>query len=240
MPIRRDVLTFGGCATLAGLSAVSRVSAFQALPTRTTLLTRLFNFKEDVSPQAISDLIVRLRAFDKSAGIDSLLVGQNFIPTPFPSRFEWIYMAQLSGAPSGEAPAAHPEFSDFTEELSSHCRNSAESNLGSSFPAKFADAAGVKVRHTVMFNFRPDAPAEARERNVEAIRRMGKLPMVRRYFVERAMGDLSDPTQMEWQVIGDFGSVADYRAYSEAPIHLAIRQDFTAHTSRVAFLDVEP
>jgi hypothetical protein len=43
---------------------------------------------------------------------------------------------------------------------------------------------------------------------------------------------------MDWQVIGDFASMADYRAYSDAPVHLAIRDDFRAHTSRVAFLDV--
>jgi hypothetical protein len=44
---------------------------------------------------------------------------------------------------------------------------------------------------------------------------------------------------MQWQVIGDFASVADYHAYSQAPVHLAIRDDFKAHTSRVAFLDVK-
>jgi hypothetical protein len=43
---------------------------------------------------------------------------------------------------------------------------------------------------------------------------------------------------MEWQVVGDFASLADYEAYSRAPVHLAIRDDFNAHTSRVAFLDV--
>jgi hypothetical protein len=33
--------------------------------------------------------------------------------------------------------------------------------------------------------------------------------------------------------------VDDYKAYSASPVHLAIREDFTAHTSRVAFLDVQ-
>jgi len=34
-------------------------------------------------------------------------------------------------------------------------------------------------------------------------------------------------------------SLDDYRAYSNAPVHLAIREDFTAQTARVAFLDVQ-
>jgi hypothetical protein len=67
---------------------------------------------------------------------------------------------------------------------------------------------------------------------------MGKLPMVRSYIVAPAATSGSDLGLMQWQVIGDFASVADYHAYSEAPVHLAIRDDFTAHTARVAFLDV--
>jgi hypothetical protein len=67
---------------------------------------------------------------------------------------------------------------------------------------------------------------------------MGKLPMVQHYLVERTTAPVAGPIQMEWQVVGDFASMADYEAYSSAPIHLAIREDFTANTSRVAFLDV--
>jgi hypothetical protein len=89
-----------------------------------------------------------------------------------------------------------------------------------------------------MFDFKADASPEARARNVAAIRGMGKLPMVQHYVVERTLAAKPGPTAMEWQVIGDFASLDDYKAYSSAPVHLAIRDDFTAHTSRVAFLDV--
>jgi hypothetical protein len=106
-------------------------------------------------------------------------------------------------------------------------------------PARFATAPGVKVRHVVMFNFKPDASPEARERNVSAIVAMGKLPMVQHYIVERNAPSVTGPNQMEWQVIGDYASLADYQAYVDAPVHLAIKGDFTANTSRVAFLDVE-
>jgi hypothetical protein len=68
---------------------------------------------------------------------------------------------------------------------------------------------------------------------------MGKLPMVRRYMVERTTPLAPGPAEMEWQVIGDFGSLADFKAYAEAPMHLDIRDDFKAHTARVAFLDVQ-
>ena len=53
------------------------------------------------------------------------------------------------------------------------------------------------------------------------------------------MPSASGLDQMDWQVIGDFASMADYRAYADAPAHLDIRDDFRAHTSRVAFLDTE-
>ncbi len=89
-----------------------------------------------------------------------------------------------------------------------------------------------------MFNFKPDATAEARDRNTVAIRNMGKLPMVQNYLVEKNAAKITDATQTEWQVSGDFARMADYKAYSEAPVHLAIRKDFTEHSAHVTFLDV--
>jgi hypothetical protein len=239
MPSRRDVLAFGASATLAALARGARASSADDGSPPPTLQTRLFNFKDDVSADLMSDLLSKLKAFREAPGIDGLMIGRNLISTQFPGRFEWIYMVQPGDPAAYEAQGAHREFSRLTMELSSHCRNEVECDLGSSFPARFADAAGVRVRHTVMFDFKPDASPEARERNVAAIRGMGRLPMVKHYVVERAVRPPSGPTQLEWQVIGDFGSVEDYRAYSQAPAHLSIREDFTAHTSRVAFLDVD-
>jgi len=142
------------------------------------------------------------------------------------------------GQPAERGSAAIDAFRRAADSLSSQCRSEVECDLSARLPARFADAPGVGVRHTVMFDFRPDASPEARERNVAAIRGMGKLPMVLRYVVQRTSAYGDDPRQMEWQVIGDFATVDDYHAYSTAPVHLAIRDDFTAHTSRVAFLDV--
>jgi hypothetical protein len=232
MPHRRDLLTLGAAATLAALTLPGAASGAEAAQRLPTLQTRLFNFKEDVSAEAVADTISRLRAFRRLPGVEGLLIGRNLIPTPFPTRFEWIYMVQFEG------PTAHGAFQRVAATLSSLCRNEVECDLGAPFAAKFADAPGVGVRHTVMFDFKPDASPEAQERNVAAIRAMGKLPMVQHYVVERTSAYGSDPTQMEWQVIGDFATLDDYHAYSNAPVHLAIRDDFTAHTSRVAFLDV--
>jgi hypothetical protein len=160
------------------------------------------------------------------------MVGRNFIPDPFPARFEWIYMVQSNP----QAPVLE-RFAAARDLLLSHCRNYVSGVLQCPLPPRYADAAGVGVRHTVMFNFKPDATAHDIKRNVDAIRQMGKLPMVRHYLVQPGDAAPADPTQMQWQVVGDFASVADYKAYAAAPVHLAIREDFVAHTSRVAFLD---
>jgi len=137
------------------------------------------------------------------------------------------------------ADPAYRRFEDLRNELTSLCRNEVECDLHGKFPDRIADAPGVTVRHTVMFDFKPDAPRDAQERIVAAIRRMGTLPMVQHYLVDHSSASAPDANQMQWQVIGDFASVADYQAYSGAPVHLAIRDDFTAHTSRVAFLDAK-
>jgi hypothetical protein len=232
-------MTLGASATIAALTGASDASTAPAGSRRPSLQTRLFNFTDDVSAGTVAELTSTLKDLGRSPGVEGVLVGRNFIPTPFPTRFEWIYMIQFSAGAAPDQASVYREVGRSTNALSAHCRNEVQCDLTSPLPAGFARAVGVKVRHTVMFDFKPDASAEARERNVAAIRSMGKLPMVQRYVVERAAPQASGPTQMEWQVIGDFGSVDDYKAYSAAPVHLAIREDFTAHTSRVAFLDVE-
>ncbi len=210
-----------------------------ATPDRSKIETRLFNLDDSLSAAETAQIIESFKRGAREAGASGVLVGRNLIEVKFPTRFEWIYMVGFAVSDRTEA-AAYRGFAPTRDALAVHCSDQAVSNLDVALPPGFANAAGVKVRHTVMFNFKPDTAPAARDRNVEAIRRMGKLPMVQNYVVERAspLGTGSD--QMEWQVIGDFGSVADYRAYSQAPVHLAIRDDFTAHTARVAFLDVEP
>jgi hypothetical protein len=236
MPHRRDILVGGASAALALLAGVTGALAEPVSP---RLETRLFNFKDDVSPEAAAEIVAKMKAFAASPGVGGFMIGRNFIPDPFPARFEWLYMIQFDAPGGGADPAVLRRFEALRGELSSLCRNEVQCDLTGPTPPRFADAAGVKVRHTVMFDFKPEASAEDQARNVEAIRTMGRLPMVKSYRVERSANSPSSPTQMQWQVIGDFASVQDFRAYSKAPVHLAIREDFTAHTARVAFLDVE-
>jgi hypothetical protein len=224
---RRHALALGASSLL---TPFARVSAAQ--PTTSRLETRLFNLNDDTPPEKAAELVANLKAAAQSSGIGGFMVGRNFIPNPFPARFEWIYMVQFDSA----APVLE-RFAAARDILSSHCRNQVTGELNCPLPPRYADAAGVGVRHTVMFNFKPDATEDDRKRNVDAIREMGKLPMVRSYLVQPGAASPSDPSQMQWQVVGDFASVADYKAYAAAPVHLAIREDFVAHTSRVAFLD---
>jgi hypothetical protein len=231
---RRDVMALGASAAVAALARVPGASADTA-PAR--LETRLFNFRDDVSLEKTQEVVASIRAAAESSGAGGFLIGQNFIPTPFPARFEWIYMIQFDDIAA--ADRSFRQFSHLTANLSSYWRNGVQCDLNVALPIRFADAPGVGVRHTVMFDFKPDASAEAQARNVAAIRGMGQLPMVRHYLVEENPAYVPGSAQMQWQVIGDFANADDYKAYSQAPIHLAIREDFTAHTSRVAFLDVK-
>lgn len=230
MPHRRDVLALAGA---AGLSAFAGASESESAGL-SRLRTRLFNFKDDVSPDKAAELVASLKTF--APGAQGFMAGRNFIPDLFPTRFEWMCMIQTAA----ETPdPVEEQLKGGMDALASFCRNQVECDLMCPLPAGYADAAGVGVRHTVMFDFKPGTTDEARTRNVDAIREMGKLPMVRSYLVQPGVGPPSDPIQMQWQVVGDFASVDDYRAYSAAPVHLAIREDFTANTSRVAFLDVK-
>ncbi len=229
---RRDTIVLGASAAMAALTRGVGASAKTGDAAR--LETRLFNFRDDVPAEKIAGITGKIGALIKGSGPGVGMIGKNLSPTPFKTRFEWIYMIQTDAL----NPRAGRRFQELQAELGSFCRNEAVSALGGRLPAGFAAAPGVSVRHTVMFNFKPDATAEARDRNVAAIAEMGKLPMVQHYVVQRALSG-TGPNGMEWQVIGDFASLADYQAYAEAPVHTAIRQDFTANTSRVAFLDVE-
>jgi hypothetical protein len=236
MPHRREVVLGAAVAALAPLAGATGAHA-EPKPAR--LETRLFNLRDDASPEKTAEIVAKMKAFAATSGVGGFLIGRNFVPDPFPTRFEWLYMIQFDDLAGDMGPTAFRRFEALRAELSSLCHNEVQCDLTGPTPPRFADAAGVKVRHTVMFDFKPEASAEDQARNVEAIRTMGKLLMVKSYRVERSATYPSDPTQMQWQVIGDFASVDDYWAYAKAPVHLAIRDDFKAHTSRVAFLDVE-
>jgi hypothetical protein len=231
---RRKLITLGTSALMGLAAAPALATPSQREPVR--LETCLFNFKDSVSAQDVAGAIATVKAVCTSAG-GGFLIGRNFIPTPFPARFEWICMAQFDDFSAKQSRAAYAGFQQVKDRLLDLCRNRVDCALDVALPPQYADARGVGVRHTVMFNFKADASADARERNVAAIRRMGTLPMVQNYIVERNKSYVPETATMEWQVIGDFASVEDYKAYSQAPIHLAIRDDFTAQTSRVAFLD---
>ena len=232
---RRKLVMMG--AALLGPSRALAGAAGQRLE------TRLFNFRDTVSPEKTSEVIAALTDVARSPEVGGFLVGRNFIPDPFATRFEWLYMIQIAPADGGDLPPAYGRFQAIAAELSALCLDVLKDRLYTLTSAVAGTlgfyAAAVKVRHTVMFDFRPDASAGDQARNVDAIRNMGRLPMVQAYRVERSATYPSDASQMQWQVIGDFASVEDYRAYSNAPVHLAIRDDFKAHTSRVAFLDVK-
>jgi hypothetical protein len=239
MTNRREVIALGAWCGLAALARPADSSAGSPAEDEARLETWLFNLKDDISPARTNETIATFSGRARSLGAGGFLLGRNFIPDPFPARFEWICMVQFAGA-DAESAQARDGFALARNDLAASWRNSVRCDIDHRLPAGYADATGIKVRHTVMFNFKPQAPAEARARNVAAIRAMGALPMVQAYLVDRSPRFAQAPDQMEWQVIGDFASVADYRAYAQHPAHLALKDDFTAHTSRVAFLDVQP
>jgi hypothetical protein len=228
---RRQVLAG---AALAAVVPLARGFAKDRAGVR-MLETRLFNLSDAADPAAVASVVARLRALAGLPGVRGVLVGRNFVPDPFPARFEWLSMVQFDES----ADAARRQYDAVRADLDLLCSNHVACDLAGPFATGFAAAPGVGVRHTVMFDFRPDASPADQARNVDAIRAMGHLPMVQAYHVERSALYPGDPAQMQWQVIGDFASVADYHAYSAAPVHLAIRDDFKAHTARVAFLDVQ-
>ncbi len=238
LPNRRDILGLAAAAS-ALLAGGSRAFAGGGGTPSARLETRLFNFKTDVSAESAAAVIGRLKGGAAAAGLNGFMIGRNAIAQQFPTRFEWIYMAQRR--PMGAARTdvgGDSGFKTIQHELALLCRDQAICNLNCPLPDGYGGAPGVGLRHTIMFSFKPEATAEARTRNVEDIRAMGTLPMVQNYLVEPGDPSVPGPDQMQWQVIGDFATEADCRAYASAPVHLAIRQDFTANTSRVAFLDV--
>lgn len=235
MPTRRDMILVGAAAM-----AIPRTGwAAPVPPAASRLETRLFNFKASVPAIDRQDILAELASLSKDSGVGGFMVGRNIVNLTYPTRFESMYMIQFD-APSRQASGtdAHARFNALRNDLASHCSGAVVCDLQCQLPARYADAAGVTIRHTVMFDFKPSATADACKRNVDAIRGMGKLPMVQRYVVEPSAGNAADPDQMQWQVIGDFASMADYNAYAQAPVHLAIRKDFTENTSRVTWLDV--
>jgi hypothetical protein len=239
MPDRRTFLTSAltTAAAMAVLSPKGRVWASEASTNSAHVDTRLFNLKDGVSPAQAEASVAKLKRRAAAAGFESPVIGRNFVPTPFPTRFEWVSIVQWPRFAGGTPPEAYGHVRAAMDELASLCRNHVRCDLVGALPAPFARATTGNVRHTVMFTFKADAPGDIRDKIVSDIREMGKLPMVQAYLVEPGSSIGPDPDEMEWQVVGDYKNVEAYRAYSDAPNHLAIRDMFVKNTSRVAFLD---
>jgi hypothetical protein len=238
MNTRRDVLALGAGATAWWAARGGDAWAQEAATSPARLETRLFNLNESLAPGGAAEIVETFKTVAKEAATGGALVGRNLNDVPFATRFEWIYMIQFAPTAATPENPAYRRFEAARDLLATHCRSAANCTLDGPLPPRFAAAPTVKVRHTVMFNFKAEASPEAKARNVDAIRNMGRLPMVRSYLVQPAAANVSGPDQMQWQVIGDFDSLADYQAYASAPVHLQIAPDFKANTSRVAFLDV--
>jgi hypothetical protein len=238
MTNRRDAMGLGVGAALGALLTPWESLAMTMHKPNGRLETGLFNFKDGTSEPKAAEAIATLKELAHASGAEASLFGRNLDATPFAARMEWIYMVQYAAGTPPRNPGAIGELQNFRESLAPWVKDIARCDIRCPLPSKYGEAPGVGVRHVVMFSFKPDASREARDRNVEAIRRMGQLPMVQHYLVEPSAAKGASPDQMEWQVVGDFANFADFKAYADAPVHLAIREDFTAHTSRVAFLDV--
>ena len=235
---RRALLAKGLLVSAATLAGVTDAWALPVEPTVARLETRLFNLKPDLAPDDAAAVIARFKEEAKAAAPAGFLIGQNEDKTPFPTRFEWIYMVQWPNDPTPESSGGLQSFKSAQDALAEASVDQAIGEVVGPLPARFADAFGIGVRHVVMFSFKPQATSDDRARIVEAIRAMGRNSKAKRYLVEPHAPAPTGPDQMDWEVIGDFASMADFTAYALAPAHLAMRDDFTAHVSRVAFLDV--
>jgi hypothetical protein len=234
MTIDRRTMVIAGCAL--GVVWVGNAASNARVDYR--LQTRLLNFKPELSAADISVAIAQFKARAAGLGLSGLLLGRNLNATPFPARFEWLCMTQAPSSPLElNAPAKAPMDQAWSD-LMALTRNHVRCDIISPLSDRYVAAETVKVRHVVMFTFKPEATAQARARNVAAIRKMGEMPMVQAYRVDQAAPTGDDPDEMEWQVIGDFASLADFRAYADAPMHRAIREDFNANSARVAFIDI--
>ena len=160
---RRQALVLAGSAVLSIMAGSSGIRAAANGSARSRLATRMFNFRETVSTVTADAMLAKLKELGTLAGIAGFMVGKNLSPTPFSTRFEWIYLIQFDEDRTTAADPAYRRFEDLRNELTSLCRNEVECDLYGKFPDRIADA----------------------------------------------------------------------------PVHLAIRDDFTAHTSRVAFLDAK-
>jgi len=235
---RRDLLARGLLLSAAALTTGLAASAALAEPASARLETRLFNLRPDLAPNEAAAAVARFKAQAMAAAPSAFLIGANEDKTPFPTRHEWLYMVQWPDSPQLTSNPRFQQFQRDQDALAAVCVDQATCEVVAPLPARFADAAGVGVRHVVMFSFKPEATPDDQSRIVEAIRAMGRNSMAKSYVVQPHAPTQISPDHMQWEVIGDFADMADFRAYALAPAHLALRDDFTAHVSRVAFLDV--
>jgi hypothetical protein len=84
-----------------------------------------------------------------------------------------------------------------------------------------------RIRHIVLFNWKPGTPADHAERTIIALTELRpKIPEIRSYQFGPNLG--INPGTYDFAVTAEFDNVDDYLAYRDHPEHKAFIEKYTA------------
>jgi len=84
-----------------------------------------------------------------------------------------------------------------------------------------------RIRHIVLFNWKPDTPADHAEHTAVALAELRpKIPQIRSYHYGANLG--INPGTYDFAVTAEFDSVEDYLIYRDHPDHKIFIEKYTA------------
>lgn len=84
-----------------------------------------------------------------------------------------------------------------------------------------------RIRHIVLFTWKPDTPADHAERTTAALAELRrKIPQIRSYHFGANLG--VNPGTYDYGVTAEFDSIDDYFVYRDHPDHKIFIETYTA------------
>ena len=94
------------------------------------------------------------------------------------------------------------------------------------------------IRHTVLFKFRPDFPAEQRQAWTAGLDRMrGNIPGL--LALTHGPDVIRSERSFDYAIVADFESVADIEAYNTHPLHEPLKKYSFPNSEQILSVDFE-
>ncbi len=227
------------------LACIPAATALSVLPSTAQAITEpaslgfrhslLFGLKSDVTAPQREELVGAIKGLAKIPGVKELMIHKvnpsNNPEVDSTGGFQYALAVDFASQADYQAYQAHDLYKSTMRDKFTPYRG-LMTTVDVDKPFWFVSkdpklaSAEVKLRHFVLFNFKPSVPEPIRYHvNATIMGATATQPTVLGFMMGKNIIPSSATSRFEWLCVADFASVADSDAYQNYPLHTDVTRD---------------